>query len=38
MLARIAREGLQIMTGLFWDLGASGTPARVAAQDRPGSV
>jgi acetylornithine deacetylase/succinyl-diaminopimelate desuccinylase-like protein len=31
MLARIAREGLQIMTGLFWDLGASGTPARVAA-------
>jgi acetylornithine deacetylase/succinyl-diaminopimelate desuccinylase-like protein len=42
MLARIAREGLQIMTGLFWDLGASGTPAgtaaRAAAQDRPGSV
>ena len=31
MLARIAREGLQIMTGLFWDLGASGTPARVHA-------
>jgi hypothetical protein len=26
MLARVAREGLQIMTGLFWDLGASGTP------------
>ena len=22
MLARVAREGLQIMTGLFWDLGA----------------
>ncbi len=38
MLARIAREGLQIMTGLFWDLGASGTPARVAAPDRPASV
>ena len=42
MLARVAREGLQIMTGLFWDLGASGTPAgtaaRAAAQDRPGSV
>jgi hypothetical protein len=22
MLASVAREGLQIMTGLFWDLGA----------------
>ena len=32
MLARVAREGLQIMTGLFWDLGASGTPARAHAQ------
>jgi acetylornithine deacetylase/succinyl-diaminopimelate desuccinylase-like protein len=31
MLARVAREGLQIMTGLFWDLGESGTPARVRA-------
>ncbi len=31
MLARVAREGLQIMTGLFWDLGAPGTPARVRA-------
>jgi acetylornithine deacetylase/succinyl-diaminopimelate desuccinylase-like protein len=28
MLARVAREGLQIMTGLFWDLGEPGTPAR----------
>jgi acetylornithine deacetylase/succinyl-diaminopimelate desuccinylase-like protein len=34
MLARVAREGLQIMTGLFWDLGTSGIPARVHAQDR----
>jgi len=32
MLSRVAREGLQIMTGLFWDLGASGTPARAHAQ------
>jgi acetylornithine deacetylase/succinyl-diaminopimelate desuccinylase-like protein len=29
MLAGVAREGLQIMTGLFWDLGEPGaTPAR----------
>jgi acetylornithine deacetylase/succinyl-diaminopimelate desuccinylase-like protein len=28
MLERVAREGLQIMTGLFWDLGSPGTPAR----------
>ncbi|MGH8850089.1 MAG: M20 family metallopeptidase [Casimicrobiaceae bacterium] len=27
MLAAVAREGLQIMTGLFWDLGEAGTPA-----------
>ncbi|MDR6294154.1 MULTISPECIES: M20 family metallopeptidase [Inquilinus] len=26
LLAPIAREGLQIMTGLFWDLGESGIP------------
>ena len=26
-LAPIVREGLQIMTGLFWDLGESGNPA-----------
>jgi hypothetical protein len=32
MLSRVAREGLQIMTGLFWDLGASGTPARAPVQ------
>jgi hypothetical protein len=23
MLAPVAREGLQLMTGLFWDLGAT---------------
>jgi acetylornithine deacetylase/succinyl-diaminopimelate desuccinylase-like protein len=28
LLASVAREGLQIMTGLFWDLGEPGTPAR----------
>ena len=38
MLARIAREGLQIMTGLFWDLGASGTPARVRSHGPARSV
>jgi len=26
LLARVAREGLQIMTGLFWDLGAGNAP------------
>ena len=26
MLSAVAREGLQIMTGLFWDLGEEGTP------------
>ena len=26
LLAPIAREGLEIMTGLFWDLGAAGPP------------
>ena len=26
LLADVAREGLQIMTGLFWDLGARGSP------------
>ena len=26
LLADVAREGLQIMTGLFWDLGAPGSP------------
>jgi acetylornithine deacetylase/succinyl-diaminopimelate desuccinylase-like protein len=32
MLAAVAREGLQIMTGMFWDLGEAGTPrARPAA-------
>jgi hypothetical protein len=25
MLASVAREGLQIMTGLFWDLGTPGS-------------
>jgi acetylornithine deacetylase/succinyl-diaminopimelate desuccinylase-like protein len=32
LLERVAREGLQIMTGLFWDLGTPGTPARDRAQ------
>ncbi len=27
LLAPIARQGLEIMTGLFWDLGADGPPA-----------
>jgi acetylornithine deacetylase/succinyl-diaminopimelate desuccinylase-like protein len=27
MLAPIVREGLQMMTGIFWDLGEAGTPA-----------
>ncbi|MGH8800026.1 MAG: peptidase dimerization domain-containing protein, partial [Casimicrobiaceae bacterium] len=31
MLAAVAREGLQIMTGLFWDLGEAGTPPRRAS-------
>jgi len=31
MLERVAREGLQIMTGLFWDLGVAGTPERIRA-------
>ena len=30
LLAPIAREGLQIMTGLFWDLGESGGPEAAA--------
>ncbi len=34
MLCSLAREGLQIMTGLFWDLGEAGTPARPADQGR----
>jgi acetylornithine deacetylase/succinyl-diaminopimelate desuccinylase-like protein len=36
LLARVAREGLQIMTGLFWDLGEPDGPAhrvRVGARD-----
>jgi acetylornithine deacetylase/succinyl-diaminopimelate desuccinylase-like protein len=28
MLSAVAREGLQIMTGLFWDLGEAATPPR----------
>jgi hypothetical protein len=28
MLSAVAREGLQIMTGLFWDLGDAATPPR----------
>jgi hypothetical protein len=35
MLSAVAREGLQIMTGLFWDLGEPDTPAaRLPAQGR----
>jgi acetylornithine deacetylase/succinyl-diaminopimelate desuccinylase-like protein len=30
MLAAVAREGLQIMTGLFWDLGTPGSPPRAS--------
>jgi len=33
MLSRVARQGLQIMTGLFWDLGTPGTPDRVQVQN-----
>jgi acetylornithine deacetylase/succinyl-diaminopimelate desuccinylase-like protein len=29
MLSEVAREGLQIMTGIFFDLGEPGTPARL---------
>ena len=28
LLAPVAREGLLMMTGLFWDLGESGGPKR----------
>ena len=31
MLSRVAREGLQIMTGIFFDLGERGTPGRAIA-------
>lgn len=30
MLAPLAREGLRIMTGIFWDMGEPGSPARAA--------
>jgi len=30
VLAVIVREGLQIMSGLFWDLGEVGAPVRPA--------
>jgi hypothetical protein len=26
LLAPVAREGLRLMTGIFWDLGANGRP------------
>jgi len=32
ILESTSREALQIMAGLFWDLGAPGTPARVPSQ------
>ena len=28
ILEAVSREALQIMTGLFWDLGEAGTPGR----------
>ncbi len=31
MLAAVARQGLQMMAGLYWDLGEAGTPVRQAA-------
>jgi hypothetical protein len=31
LLAALAREGLLIMAGLFWDLGKAGTPRRHSA-------
>ena len=34
LLARVAREGLAIMTGLFWDLGEPGSAPRADACDR----
>ncbi|HEX9462048.1 MAG TPA: M20 family metallopeptidase [Alphaproteobacteria bacterium] len=33
MLAPVAREGLQIMAGLFWDLGEPGTPRQRPADN-----
>ena len=33
LLAPLAREGLRLMTGLFWDLGEAGTPPRRAMCD-----
>jgi acetylornithine deacetylase/succinyl-diaminopimelate desuccinylase-like protein len=35
-LAPILREGLQLMTGLFWDLGEGTAPVKGAAPLRPG--
>lgn len=42
VLTQVTREGLQIMAGLFWDLGEQGAAvmgerAAVAAQSRPGA-
>jgi hypothetical protein len=34
MLSAVAREGLQIMTGLFWDLGEAATPPRRRSVDQ----
>ena len=33
LLASVAREGLRIMAGLWWDLGEPGTPRRVTATE-----
>ena len=35
LLPSIAREGLQIMAGLFWDLGEGQTPAELEAPRKP---
>ncbi len=35
MLAPLAREGLRMMTGLYWDVGAPGVPARSVATNSP---
>jgi len=38
LLAPLAREGLQLMAGLYWDLGEPGAPWREGALDRAASV
>ena len=38
LLAPLAREGLQLMAGLYWDLGEPGAPWREGALDRAASI